>query len=146
MAPSDGDTATRSYIRSDRAWYASGNELGPGYPNAAEVILSQGTQQDYEAGERVPQIEIVVAWHDWGHKATFDAPTRYPGSRHKWSASVCIFDESWQALTLWRDLWDELARLADEGGGMAHFHIDPDDFETLVQRLGFVDRTPTVAS
>lgn len=133
--PKEERKVVRSYVRSDRAWYAHANSIGPGHPVAAEIVLAQGTQEDFTRGQDAPQIEVVAEWRDLG-----------PGPRSKWACRVGIWDESWQALVWWRDLWDRLAAYSGERGGMkGDPAIDPDDFEAILRELGFEDRTPVDA-
>lgn len=128
-APKEERKVVRSYVRSDRAWYAQANDIGPGHSVAAEIVLAQGTQEDFACGQDAPQIEVVAEWRDWGD-----------GSQ--WACRVGIWDESWQALVWWRDLWGRLAAYSDERGGMkGDSTIDPDDFEAILKELGFEDRT-----
>jgi hypothetical protein len=118
----------RTFIRCSRAWYAEANRIGAAFDHKEEFILSQGV---HDQEDDVPQIEIVVVFDTLGQNA--GSPAR-----------LCIFDESWQALVGWRDLWDALAREADEGGGMSgHFTCTPDRLQEILENCGFEDKTET---
>lgn len=113
----------RTYIRTSEAWYAQANRIGDGHETVDEFILQQGQHGDPDG---VPQIELIVRWR------------KVPGGAH-----VGVYDESWQAFSLWADLWMRLGDEAAFGGGMAgNYSCGPDDFVEILEACGFEDRTP----
>jgi hypothetical protein len=106
----------RRYIRSSRAnWWR-----GRPDDRLGEEFILQGDD---------PDIEFVVTFHNFSSLIQ---------SEQRLAARVCIFDESWQAYVVWRDLFEALGEMARLNGAYAGstFRVSPDEFEAILCRLG----------